>query len=59
VFVGLAWDEPRRTLVERIRGVGAGCTVLLVVDDEAVATAGDGVTRVPASAITAGARLSL
>ncbi len=61
VFVALAWDEPRRVLAERIRGVGVGCTVLLVSpgDDGAAAAVHPGATRVPVEAITHGTRLSL
>ncbi len=58
IVVALAWDAPRRALVERIRGFGVGCAALVVTENEENAAAG-GATFVSADAILSGAPLSL
>ncbi len=58
IVVALAWDAPRRTLVERIRGFGVGCTALVVTEDDGSVAPGE-VTLVSADAILRGGPLSL
>lgn len=55
VFVALAWDEPRRAFVRRVRSMGATCTVLLVSSG---ATDADVVT-VPADLVARGGAVAL
>jgi uncharacterized protein (DUF58 family) len=59
VYVALASDAPRRRVAERIRQSGAGCTVLVVTDDDAPLLDWEGARPVSIGRIGAGVGVAL
>jgi uncharacterized protein (DUF58 family) len=59
VLIALDWDDARRSLAQRVRGFGVGCTVVVVTKDGATMPGAEGVTEVGVDAITRGEALVL
>ncbi len=57
VFVSLAWDGERRSLVDHIQATGVGCRPIVVIPEQ---EGGDGsVTTISPSAIESGEAIVL
>ncbi len=59
VLVALVWDDARRSLAERVRGYGVGCTTVLVTSTGEVAPGDHDLKAVSTDAIARGEALSL